>query len=104
MTVETTTTGAAALDRDRIKKLTEREQARLEERTPTSREYFERATKAMPNGVPSSFQANDPWPVYVERGEGTAVFDVDGNEYVDFHNGFGVMCIGHANPTVAAAV
>jgi glutamate-1-semialdehyde 2,1-aminomutase len=104
MTVETTTTGAAALDRDRIKKLTEREQARLEERTPTSREYFERATKAMPNGVPSSFQANDPWPVYVERGEGTAVFDVDGNEYVDFHNGFGVMCIGHANPTVGAAV
>ena len=58
----------------------------------------------MPNGVPSSFQANDPWPVYIERGEGTDVLDVDGNEYVDFHNGFGVMCIGHANPTVGAAV
>ena len=29
---------------------------------------------------------------------------MDGNEYVDFHNGFGVMCIGHANPTVGAAV
>ena len=58
----------------------------------------------MPKGVPSSFQENDPWPVYVDRGEGTRVWDVDGNEYVDFHNGFGVMCIGHANPTVGAAV
>ena len=58
----------------------------------------------MPNGVPSSFQENDPWPVYIERGKGSRVWDVDGNEYVDFHNGFGVMCIGHANPTVGAAV
>jgi glutamate-1-semialdehyde 2,1-aminomutase len=32
------------------------------------------------------------------------VWDVDGNEYLDFHNGFGVMCVGHANPTIAAAV
>ena len=52
----------------------------------------------MPKGVPSSFQENDPWPVYIERGTGAQVWDVDGNEYVDFHNGFGVMCIGHANP------
>ena len=52
----------------------------------------------MPDGVPSSFQENDPWPVYIDRGEGSRVWDVDGNEYVDFHNGFGVMCIGHANP------
>ena len=58
----------------------------------------------MPKGVPSSFQENDPWPVYIERGTGAQVWDVDGNEYIDFHNGFGVMCIGHANPRVADAV
>ena len=58
----------------------------------------------MPGGVPSSFQTNDPWPVYLARGQGARVWDVDGREYVDFHNGFGVMCIGHANPTVGAAV
>ncbi len=58
----------------------------------------------MPAGVPSQFQRNDPWPVYLERGEGARVWDVDGNEYLDFHNGFGVMCVGHANPVVAAAV
>ena len=58
----------------------------------------------MPSGVPSSFQVNDPWPVYLERGSGSRVWDVDGHEYVDFHNGFGVMCIGHANPVVGEAV
>jgi glutamate-1-semialdehyde 2,1-aminomutase len=54
--------------------------------------------------VPSQFQMGDPWPVYVDHGEGARVWDVDGNEYVDFHNGFGVMCVGHANPVIAAAV
>jgi glutamate-1-semialdehyde 2,1-aminomutase len=104
MTVETTTTGTSAIDRARIAALTEREMAKLTERTPESKQRYERAVKVMPNGVPSSFQVNDPWPVYVERGEGSRVWDVDGNEYIDFHNGFGVMCIGHANPAVGAAV
>ncbi len=104
MTVETTATGASAIDQARIAALTKREMAKLEQRTPASRQRYERAVKVMPKGVPSSFQENDPWPVYVERGAGTRVWDVDGNEYIDFHNGFGVMCIGHANPTVGAAV
>jgi glutamate-1-semialdehyde 2,1-aminomutase len=104
MTVETTTTGTSTIDRTRIAELTEREMAKLGERTPASRQRYERAVKVMPKGVPSSFQENDPWPVYVERGAGTRVWDVDGHEYVDFHNGFGVMCIGHANPKVGAAV
>jgi glutamate-1-semialdehyde 2,1-aminomutase len=104
MTVQTTATGTAAIDRARIAALTEREMAKLSERTPASKQRYERAVKVMPKGVPSSFQENDPWPVYVERGSGASVWDVDGNEYIDFHNGFGVMCIGHANPTVGAAV
>ena len=58
----------------------------------------------MPAGVPSQFQKADPWPVYVDRGDGARVWDVDGNEYADFHNGFGVMCVGHANPVIAEAV
>ena len=92
------------IDRKRIAELTEAEQATYRNRTGASAKTYERAVKSMPNGVPSSFQANDPWPVYIDRGEGSRVWDVDGNEYVDFHNGFGVMCIGHANPTVGAAV
>jgi glutamate-1-semialdehyde 2,1-aminomutase len=94
----------ARIDRDRVAALGERQRAIHRERTGGSARMFERAAAVMPGGVPSSFQRNDPWPVYLERGEGARVWDVDGNEYVDFHNGFGVMCVGHANPVIAAAV
>src|SRR3954454_22974851 len=92
------------IDRERVSALMERERAQLRERTARSGEYFSRASAVMPGGVPSQFQKNDPWPVYIERGIGAKVWDVDGNEYLDFHNGFGVMCVGHANPVIAAAV
>ena len=98
-TAQTTT-----IDRGRVAELTKRELDRLAERTPESRQRYERGVKVMPGGVPSSFQENDPWPVYLERGQGARVWDVDGREYVDFHNGFGVMCVGHANPTIGDAV
>jgi glutamate-1-semialdehyde 2,1-aminomutase len=92
------------IDRKRLAALTEEQQERFRNRTANSARTYERAVRTMPNGVPSSFQENDPWPVYLERGRGSRVWDVDGSEYVDFHNGFGVMCIGHANPTVGEAV
>src|SRR3954467_11168715 len=92
------------LDRKLINSLTEEQMARFREHTPPSAEFFDRARKVMPGGVPSSFQLNDPWPVYIDRGKGALVWDVDGSEYVDFHNGFGVMCIGHANPVIGEAV
>ena len=92
------------IDRKRIAALTEAQQEKFRNNTGQSAKTYERAVKVMPNGVPSSFQENDPWPIYIERGQGSRVWDVDGNEYTDFHNGFGVMAIGHANPTVGAAV
>jgi glutamate-1-semialdehyde 2,1-aminomutase len=104
MTIDTTTAAGSTIDRGRVAELTRRELEAFRRRTPRSREHFERARLAMPGGVPSSFQSSDPWPVYVDRGVGAQVWDVDGNQYLDFHNGFGVMCIGHANPRVAAAV
>ncbi len=104
MPVQVSAHGAAAIDRKRVADLTERQRSKLAERTPASKQRYERGVAVMPGGVPSSFQVNEPWPVYLERGEGARVWDVDGREYVDFHNGFGVMCIGHANPAVSAAV
>jgi glutamate-1-semialdehyde 2,1-aminomutase len=95
---------AARIDRDRVAALTERQRAIHRQRTAGSARMFERAAAVMPGGVPSQFQRSDPWPVYLVRGEGARVWDVDGNEYLDFHNGFGVMCVGHANPVVAATV
>jgi glutamate-1-semialdehyde 2,1-aminomutase len=99
-----TTPASASIDRDRVAALTARQRVLLRERTRRSGEHFARAKAVMPAGVPSQFQRSDPWPVYLERGVGSRVWDVDGNEYLDFHNGFGVMCVGHANPVVAAAV
>jgi glutamate-1-semialdehyde 2,1-aminomutase len=80
------------------------ELAELNERTPGSAELFRRAGRVMPGGVPSSFQLREPWPIYLVRGGGPRVWDVDGNEYLDFHNGFGSMVQGHAHPAIGAAV
>src|SRR4051795_5286714 len=97
-------TALAPLHRTRLRALIDRERAILLERTPASQAAFERAVTVMPRGVPSSFQAADPRPVYLSHGAGARVWDVDGNEYVDFHNGFGVMCVGHANAAIVDAV
>src|SRR3954464_15907391 len=91
------------IDRARLSELIERERGKLLARTEGSQRYYERALAVMPRGVPSSFQFADPRPIYLSHGEGSHVWDVDGNEYVDFHNGFGVMCVGHANPAIVAA-
>jgi glutamate-1-semialdehyde 2,1-aminomutase len=92
------------IDRGRVRELIARESAALNERTQGSRTMWERARKTLAGGVASSYQLRDPWPIYLERGEGERVWDVDGNEYVDFHNGFGSMTQGHAHPAITAAV
>jgi len=92
------------IDRSRVRHLTEVEQQRFNARTPKSGEMFERARRSMVNGVPSSYQVRDPWPIYIEEGRGSRVWDVDGNEYIDYHNGFGSMVQGHAHPAIVEAV
>ena len=61
----------AELDRARIAELTEREQRRLDERTPASRAMYERARNALAGGVASAYQEREPWPIYLERGKGS---------------------------------
>ena len=81
-----------------------RESERFLERTPRSRALYERAIRSMPLGVGSTFQAADPYPVYLARGAASRVWDVDDHEYRDFHGGFGVNIVGHAHPRIVAAV
>jgi glutamate-1-semialdehyde 2,1-aminomutase len=88
----------------RVKELTDREGTRLEEATQGSKRMFERAHAVMPLGVPSSYHAREPWPIYIERGDGAVVWDVDGRRMWDFHNGFGSMVMGHAHPAIVKAV
>ncbi len=80
------------------------EMATLGEQTTASRALFERARATMPLGVASSFQAADPYPIYLSHGRGAEVWDVDGRAYFDFHNGFGAMAVGHAHPKVVEAI
>ena len=95
---------AAIVDRERVRALTERERARLDAATLQSKRMFERARKSMPLGVPSSYHAREPWPIYLDRGQGSVVWDVDDRQMYDFHNGFGSMVQGHAHPAVTRAV
>jgi glutamate-1-semialdehyde 2,1-aminomutase len=88
----------------RARELAQRETGALLDRTPASRRLYDRAVGVMPFGVASSFQANDPYPIYVREGKGSRVWDVDGTEYVDFHGGFGTMAVGHAHPKVVEAI
>jgi glutamate-1-semialdehyde 2,1-aminomutase len=91
-------------DQERIDRLTETRTQLVHERTPKSREWRERSLASLPLGVASSFQDSPPYPIFFERAKGSRVWDVDGNEYVDYHNGFGVMAVGHAHPKIVEAL
>jgi glutamate-1-semialdehyde 2,1-aminomutase len=94
----------AQIDRQRIRELIEREEKALNDATRKSEEMFKRAHAVLSGGVASSYQLRDPWPIYLERGSGPRVWDVDGNEMYDFHNGFGAMVQGHAHPAIGKAI
>ncbi len=97
----------SALDSDltaSAKAITEREMKIYAERTRRSQTATDRARKVMPAGVPSSFQAYDPWPVVVKHSSGSRMIDVDDNEYVDYDMGFGALFAGHMHPAIRAAV
>src|SRR6478672_13803379 len=92
------------IDRQRIRELIEREEKALNDKTRGSEAMYKRAHEVLSGGVASSYQLRDPWPIYLERGRGPKVWDVDGNEMYDFHNGFGSMVQGHAHPAIGEAI
>jgi len=73
-------------------------------RTPKSRATLEAAQKYMPGGDTRSSIWFEPYPIWIDKAEGCRFTDVDGNEYIDFHNCYTTMILGHANPRVVAAV
>ena len=88
-----------SINMERVAELTESEGKRLNERTQGSQRMYERASEHLSGGVASSYQLRDPWPIYLERGQGPKA-----NEMWDFHNGFGSMLQGHAHPVIGRAV
>ncbi len=94
-------TAPASIDRRRIGALAQREEARYRDRTPRSAELFERARRSLPLGVASSFQAYEPYPLFMADARGSRIWDADGNEYIDFDMAFGVLAAGHSHPILA---
>jgi glutamate-1-semialdehyde 2,1-aminomutase len=72
-----------------------------------SREWYERARQSLIEGVNSPSRGAavySPGPVVLERGHGSHVWDLDGNEYVDFMMSFGALIQGHAHPKIVDVV
>lgn len=71
------------------------------------REWRDRARAVIPNGMYGHQSARSlpaGFPQFIERGEGGRIWDVDGNEYVDFMCSYGPIVLGHRHPRVEAAV
>ncbi len=92
------------IDLDRIDTLIEEEEAKLEPKHRASIAYREVAERTIAGGVASSWQAAPPHAIYIDHGLGNRLWDIDGNEYLDFHLGYGAMVAGHAHPKIVEAV
>jgi glutamate-1-semialdehyde 2,1-aminomutase len=69
-----------------------------------SQELFDRARAVTPGGVFDSQRKTEPAMIAFSRGAGSHAWDVDGNEYVDYHLAFGPLVLGHCHPEVMKAV
>lgn len=72
-----------------------------------SAELFDRAKRSLVGGVNSpvrAFNSVGRKPIFIEKGNGINIFDVDGNEYIDLVASYGPLILGHAHPTVIQAV
>src|SRR5215469_15144205 len=72
--------------------------------TPRSREIHEKAVKVMPGGTTRTTTYFDPYPLYIERGHGCRIWDVDGTERIDMIGNYSAMILGHAHPKVVEAI
>ncbi len=72
-----------------------------------SEELFRKATGIIPGGVNSpvrAFRSVGGNPPFIARGEGSHIFDVDGNEYIDYVGSWGPLLLGHRHPEILAAL
>src|SRR5437868_5673122 len=63
-------------------------------------EMYRRALRHLPGGTDSNFRAWGEDTIYVDRGQGGRVWDLDGNEFVDLRMGYGPVILGHGDPRV----
>ncbi|HYS44730.1 MAG TPA: glutamate-1-semialdehyde 2,1-aminomutase [Geobacteraceae bacterium] len=76
-------------------------------KTSRSVQFFKDAQKFIPGGVNSpvrAFKSVGADPLFIERAAGPRIYDVDGNEFIDYVGSWGPMILGHCHPTVVAAI
>jgi glutamate-1-semialdehyde 2,1-aminomutase len=73
-------------------------------KTTESARLFERANAVSPGGVQGEGRRASPYPIFMTRAQGSRIWDVDGNEYIDFHASFGAVLLGHNDPRINRAV
>src|SRR2546423_1192002 len=94
----------AELDLDKVDELIAREEATLEPKHRASIEYRKLAGRHVAGGVASSWQDSPPHAIFIDRGARNHLWDIDGNEYLDYHLGYGAMVVGHAHPKIVEAL
>jgi glutamate-1-semialdehyde 2,1-aminomutase len=92
------------LDLERVDRLIAEEEARLEPKHRASVAYKKEAARTVAGGVASSWQDSPPHAIFIDHGQGSRIWDIDGNEYIDFHLGYGAMVAGHAHPKIVEAI
>src|SRR5437764_1845696 len=76
-------------------------------KTERSEALFERALQRIPGGVNSpvrAFRSVGGKPLFIARGQGSHLFDVDGNEYIDYVGSWGPLLLGHRHPEILGAI
>ena len=73
-------------------------------KTPRSLEMQRKAARYLPGGSSRGTAYFDPYPHFIERGKGSYVYDVDGNEYLDFMINATSLILGHANRHISAVI
>ena len=70
-----------------------------------SQRLWQRARKHLAAGVSSNIRLQErPAPLYFSHGKGSRLFDVDGNEYIDYVAAYGPLILGHSHPELVEAV
>lgn len=79
-------------------------EAEYRRKHPKSAALAEEALSVFPSGLTHDTRRFDPFPLYVERAQGSRKWDVDGLEYIDYVMGHGSLILGHSHPSVVEAV
>src|SRR2546426_2131684 len=76
----------------------------LAAKTKASRGYANRARRALPGGVTAGVKYFDPYRIAMKKAKGCRLWDLDGNEYIDYCLSFGPLILGHGHPRVMKAI